>query len=297
MTRAEWDLLPVGCRYAQEVRRLVLYSRLNWMATIALPVILVITSCTRQDAVHARTDVTPAVRVVPAVTMDIPLDIASIGNVEAVASVDVKSRVAGQVAKVFFGEGQDVRAGELLFEIDREPLLSQVGELEANIVRDEAQEKQALANVAKDEAQLKSDSAKAERGNQLLKERLVSKEQAETVVAAADSSRAILLADRAAVESAKAAKHAAEAKLVQTRLQLGYTRIMAPMSGRTGTISIKQGSLVKENDTMLVTILQTTPIHVSFSVPEQLLPEVRRYNAQRPLVVEAVAADNATVQG
>lgn len=272
-------------------------SRLNWITAVAVPATLLFTSCSRQDGVQARSEVTPAVRVVAAITRDIPLDIASIGNVEAIASVDVKSRIAGQVARVAFVEGQDVRAGELLFEIDREPLLSQVGELEANIARDEAQEKQALANVTRDEAQLKSDSAKAERGSALLKERLVSKEQAETVVAAADSSRAILVADRAAVESARAAKRADEAKLVQTRLQLGYTRITAPMSGRTGTIAIKQGSLVKENDTMLVTILQTTPIHVSFSVPEQLLPEVRRYNAQRPLVVEAVAADNATVQG
>ncbi len=101
---------------------------------------------------------------VPAVTKDIPLDIESIGNVEAIASVDVKSRIAGQVASVSFEAGQDVKAGQLLFQIDSEPLLRQIAELEANIARDVAQEKQALANVAKDEAQLKSDQAKADRG-------------------------------------------------------------------------------------------------------------------------------------
>jgi multidrug efflux system membrane fusion protein len=247
--------------------------------------------------VQARAGVVPSVRVVAAATKDIPLDLESIGNVEAIASVDVKSRIAGQVAKVMFGEGQDVQAGQLLFEIDREPLLSQIGELEANIARDVAQDKQALANVAKDEAQLKSDRAKADRGMQLLKDRLVSREQAETLVSTADASQASLDADRAAVESARAAKRADEAKLAQTKLQLGYTEITSPMSGRAGAIAIKQGNLVKENDTMMVTILQTTPIYVSFSVPEQLLPEVRRYNGQRPLVVEAVAADNSTVQG
>lgn len=238
-----------------------------------------------------------AVRVVAAVTKDIPLDIESIGNVEAIASVDVKSRIAGQVASVSFEAGQDVKAGQLLFQIDSEPLLRQIAELEANIARDVAQEKQALANVVKDEAQLKSDKSKADRGKQLSKDGILSKEQTETLVSTADSSQASLEADRAAVESARAAKRADDAKLAQTKLQLGYAQITAPMSGRTGAIAIKPGNLVKDNDTTLVTILQMTPIYVSFSVPEQLLPEVRRYNAERPLVVQALAADNSTVQG
>ena len=261
--------------------------------------ILLLIGCSRQDAVHAQAGKMPvvAVRVVSAVTKDIPLDIASIGNVEAVSSVDVKSRIAGQVSQVRFESGQDVQAGQVLFQIDSEPLLRQIAELEANIARDVAQEKQALANVAKDEAQLKSDKSKADRGRELAKEGVFSKEQTETLVSAADSSQANLDADRAAVESGRAAKRADEAKLAQTNLQLGYAQITAPISGRTGAIAIKQGNLVKDNDTTLVTILQITPIYVSFAVPEQLLPQVRRYNGQRPLVVEAVAADNSTVQG
>jgi membrane fusion protein, multidrug efflux system len=277
----------------------VSYSRFFEVLALASTITLLLCGCNRQDAVHAQAGKMPAVavRVVPAVTKDIPLDIDSIGNVEAIASVDVKSRIAGQVASVRFEAGQDVKAGQLLFQIDSEPLLRQITELEANVGRDVAQEKQALANVAKDEAQLKSDKAKADRGRQLAKEGVFSKEQTETLVSSADSSQASLEADRAAVESARAAKRADEAKLAQTNLQLGYAQITAPISGRTGAIAIKQGNLVKDNDTMLVTILQTTPIYVSFSVPEQLLPQVRRYNAQRPLVVEAVAADNSTVQG
>ncbi len=277
----------------------MLYLRSFGLLVLASAVMLMLDGCQRQAAVHAQAGMLPAVavRVVPAVTKDIPLDIDSIGNVEAIASVDVKSRIAGQVARVCFESGQDVKEGQLLFQIDSEPLLRQVAELEANIARDVAQEKQALANVAKDEAQLTSDKAKAERGRQLSKEGIFSKEQTETLVSAADSSQANLDADRAAVESARAAKRADEAKLAQTNLQLGYAQITAPISGRTGAIAIKQGNLVKDNDTTLVTILQTTPIYVSFSVPEQLLPEVRRYNGERPLVVEAVAADNSTVQG
>ena len=249
---------------------------------------------------QARAGVVPSVRVIAAATRDIPLDISSIGNVEAIASVDVKSRLAGQVSRVYvLAKARDVQAGELLFEIDPEPLLSQVRELEANIARDEAQDKQALANVAKDQAQLKSDKAKADRGTELLKDKLVSRrEQAETLVSTADSSQASLEADRAAVRQRTGGQTGGRSQIrLQTKLQLGYTKITAPMSGRAGAIAIKQGSLVKDNDTMLVTILQTTPIYVSFSVPEQLLPEVRRYNGQRPLVVEAVAADNSTVEG
>ncbi|HLK17771.1 MAG TPA: efflux RND transporter periplasmic adaptor subunit [Bryobacteraceae bacterium] len=265
----------------------------------ALAVILLSSGCNRPDSVHAQAGKMPvvAVRVVPAVTKDIPLDIASIGNVEAVSSVDVKSRIAGQVSQVRFESGQDVQAGQVLFQIDSEPLLRQIAELEANIARDVAQEKQALANVAKDEAQLKSDKSKADRGRQLAQEGVFSKEQTETLVSAADASQASLDADRAAVESGRAAKRADEAKLAQTKLQLDYSQITAPISGRTGAIAIKPGNLVKDNDTTLVTILQTTPIYVSFAVPEQLLPQVRKYNNQHPLVVEAVTADNTTVQG
>jgi membrane fusion protein, multidrug efflux system len=266
----------------------------------ALAAALQFSGCSRQDTTHARGRMgmpAVAVRVVPVVTKDIPLDISSIGNVEAIATVDVKSRIAGQVAQVNFQEGQDVQAGQLLFEIDREPWLRQIAELEANIARDAAQEKQAVATVAKDEAQLKSDQAKADRALKLAKEGIFSKEQTETLVSAADSTTASMEADRAAVESARAAKRADEAKLAETKLQLDYTRITAPISGRAGAIAVKQGNLVKDNDTTLVTLLQTSPIYVSFSVPEQLLPEVRRYDARQPLTVEAIVADNSSVAG
>ena len=277
------------------------YSRCFWFFALAAAAALLLCSCNRPSTVQARAGEAPTVRVVSAIAKDVPLDLSSIGNVEAIASVDVKSRIAGQVARVCFGEGQDVQAGQLLFEMDREPWLSQIVELNANIARDVAQQKQAVANVAKDEAQAKADRAKAGRGIQLSKDGIFSKEQTETLVSAADSSQANLEADGAAVESARAAKAADEAKLAETKLQLGYTRITAPMSGRAGAVGIKQGDLVKDNDTLLVTILQTTPIYVSFSVPEEVLPEVRRYQAQRPLIVEAIveaaASADSTVQG
>ena len=231
------------------------------------------------------------VRAVSAVSSDVPLEVNAVGNVEALASVDVKSRVAGQVLRVNFNEGQDVKAGQLLFEIDAEPLRRQIAELEANIAKDDAQEKQFRANVIKDEAQLKQVRSVADRAVSLGREGIFSKEQTEQSVATADTAQAALDADRAAVESALAASKADHARLAQTSLQLGYTQITAPISGRAGAISIKAGNLVKDNDATLVTILQMSPIYVSFGMPEQYLPQVRQYNGERKLQVSASTAD------
>ncbi|MGI8958930.1 MAG: efflux RND transporter periplasmic adaptor subunit [Bryobacteraceae bacterium] len=237
------------------------------------------------------------VRAVPAITSDVPLDVSGVGNVEAVASVDVKSRVAGQVMRVDFQEGQDVRQGQLLFEIDPEPLLRQIAQIQADLAKDGALEQQARANVVKDEAMLKQSRAQAGRGVALAKEGIFSKEQTEQVVATADSAQASLEADKAAVESAVASLKADRARLDQTKLQLSYTKISAPISGRAGAISVKAGNLIKDNDAALVTILQVSPIYVAFGVPEQLLPEVRKYNSGHPLVIEASADGQKTVTG
>ena len=226
------------------------------------------------------------VRAVPAVSSDVPLDVSAVGNVEAIASVDVKSRVAGQVLRVDFQEGQNVEKGQLLFEIDPEPLQEQIAQIQADLVKDSALEQQARANVVKDEALLKQTRAAADRGLELSKEGIFSKEQTEQVVATADSNQASLDADKAAVDSAVASIKSDRARLAQTQLQLSYTKITAPISGRAGAIAVKAGNLIKDNDAALVTILEISPIYVSFGLPEQLLPEVRKYNSERPLSVQ-----------
>jgi multidrug efflux system membrane fusion protein len=231
------------------------------------------------------------------VASDVPLEVSSIGAVEAVSTVEVKSRVTGPILRVLFQEGQDVREGDVLFELDQEPILRQIAEIEANLARDMANEKQAKANIAKDQATLRNARAVADRGTQLAKEGIFSREQTEQVVTAADSAKASLEADEAALESAQAAIKADRAKLEQTRLQLSYTKIRSPISGRTGSIPVKAGNLARENDTTLVTVLQVTPVYVSFSVPEYLLADVRRYNAAHPLLVSAITADGVTSSG
>ncbi len=256
-------------------------------------------SCSRNESAGGQPAAPPpvAVRAVAARAVDVPLEVASIGNVEAVSTVDVKPRLTGPVLRVLFQEGQDVSKGDLLFELDSQPLLRQIAEIEANLARDAANEKQARANIAKDQATLKNAQSIAARGTQLAKEGIFSREQTEQVVSAADSAKASLDADQAALESAQAAVKADNARLAQTRLQLTYTKIFAPISGRAGAIPVKEGNVAKENDTTLVTLLQVTPVYVSFSVPENLLAEVRRYNSGHPLAVTAVTSDGATVTG
>jgi membrane fusion protein, multidrug efflux system len=237
------------------------------------------------------------VRAVPAVATDVPLIASAVGNVEAMASVDVKSRVAGQILRVYFQDGQDVKQGDVLFEIDPEPLQRQIAQTEADIAKDLALEAQAKADVARDEAQQKQTRASADRALELSKEGIFSKEQTEQSVASADAAQASLQADRAAVESAAAASKADRARLAQTELQLTYTRIVSPITGRAGAIAVKAGNLVKDNDTTLVTVLQMSPIYVSFGLPEQTLNAVRAYAANHPLEVQSVNGEGKSEAG
>jgi len=237
------------------------------------------------------------VRAVAAVSTDVPLNVSAVGNVEAISNVDVKSRVAGQILHVLFQEGQNVENGQVLFEIDPEPLDRQIAQIEADLVKDAALEQQARANVAKDEANLKQTQAAADRGLELSKAGIFSKEQTEQVVATNGAGLASLEADKAAVESAVASIKSDRARLAQTQLQLQYTKITAPISGRAGAIMLKPGNLVKDNDAVLVNILQISPIYVSFGVPEQLLPEVRKFNAKQQLLVEAADSDGQRLTG
>jgi multidrug efflux system membrane fusion protein len=261
------------------------------IATLALALLALLTSCAKKQDAKAAAFMammaTAPVRTVSAVATDVPLDVSAVGNVEAMSSVDVKSRVAGQVLRVAFQEGQNVEKGQLLFVIDPEPLQRQIAELQADLVKDAALEQQARANVAKDQAVLKQTQAAAKRGTELQKEGIFSREQTEQVVANNESTQASLQADQAAVESAVATAKADRAHLAETELQLTYTKITAPITGRAGAVAVKAGNLIKDNDAALVTLLQVAPIYVTFGLPEQLLDQVRKYNAQKPLLIQA----------
>jgi multidrug efflux system membrane fusion protein len=199
------------------------------------------------------------------VTKSVPVRLYAIGNVEPYTTVAVKARVDGQVVSVHFKEGDEVRKGSVLFEIDPRPFAASL--------------KQAQANLLKDKALLDRASQQEKRYKDLLAKNFISPDAYEQVRTNAETTAATVSADEAAIESAK--------------LSLEYCTIRAPVTGYAGRIQIQQGNLVKANDTNpMVTINQVVPIYASFSVPEQNVADVRRYQAGGELKVAANFANS-----
>jgi multidrug efflux system membrane fusion protein len=223
-----------------------------------------------------------------AASKDVPIELRPIGNVESFASIPVKAQVNGELVAIHFKEGQDVQKGELLFEIDRRPYEQALRQAEANFNRDIAQEKQAQATLARDVAQAKNAESQAARYNKLAAEGVVSKEQNEQMRTSFQSMDESTRADQAALESSRAAAAADKAMVETAKLNLEYCRIIAPIDGRTGSLQVKTGTLIKaQADTPMVTINQIFPAYVTFSVPEDQLAAIRKAMAQGPLTVDA----------
>ncbi len=191
----------------------------------------------------------------------VPLTIEAIGAIEPLRSSTVRSQVAGTLQKIAIREGQDVKEGELLFEIDPRPFRSAVLTAEADLERLKVQIDTARAQV--------------ERYRSLNAAQMVSKEVFQKLV---DDVRAL-----------EAELKAGEARVTSARVQLEYCSIRAPISGRTGNIAVDEGDLVRSNDTgALVTIHQLNPIYVTFGVPQQHLAAINRYKLDHPLPVSVV---------
>ena len=189
----------------------------------------------------------------------VPVRIGTIGNAQAYSTVSVKSRVDGQIFAVGFQEGHLVHKGDLLFQIDPRLFEAQLG--------------QAQANLARDKSQLVRANLDLQRYTELSRKDFASHQTYETARAAAESGEATVAADQAAVDQAK--------------LNLEYTQIRSPIDGLTGNLLINAGNIVKAEDTpALVVINQVKPIYVSFSIPEQDLPEVKRRMAAGSLPVQ-----------
>ena len=229
---------------------------------VILSIIALIFLCTSCSAKQEKPKVKlpVPVKVFKAVQKNVPVQVKAIGNVEAYTSVAIKSQVGGQIARLHFAEGSDVEKGALLISIDPEPFQATVSQFEAIL--------------AKDQAQAKFAREQAERHAGLLKEGIVTRDQYELLQANADSLTATIAADHAAIKNAK--------------IQLGYCSIRSPISGRTGTIALQPGNLVKANDLPIVTVNQITPIYTTFAIPEKLLDEVKRAMAGNELKIEAV---------
>jgi multidrug efflux system membrane fusion protein len=228
------------------------------------------------------------VMVAEAVQRSVPLKVSAVGNVQAFTTVGVKSQVAGEIKEVHFTEGRDVKRGDLLFTIDPRPFESALRQAEAALGQRRAEVTQARANIARDAAQQEWLQSQEGRYRELLSKDLISREQYEQIRANAAAMDATVRASRAAEENAQAAATAAQAAVESARLQLSYTRIHAPIDGRTGNLLVQRGNVIKANeDNPLVVIAQVEPIYASFGVPEQQLGAIRQHQAAAPLATEA----------
>jgi multidrug efflux system membrane fusion protein len=239
----------------------------------------VLQSCARRDPLPAKKGErggSVPVTVATVTHKNVPIEIQVVGNVEAYLTITVKAQVSGELMSVHFREGDFVKKGDLLFEIDPRILRAQLNQAQANFARDEAQAGEIEANLARDTAQARYAQAQANRYANLLEHRLISKEQAEQVRASADASAATIHADEASLKAARAALEASKAAVENIKVQLGYTSIRSPVDGRTGNLNVKQGNVVSANSTDLMTINQVQPIYVTFSVPEARLPDIRK---------------------
>jgi multidrug efflux system membrane fusion protein len=228
------------------------------------------------------------VEVAIVVRKTIPVQLRTVGNVQAYSTVSVKSRIAGQLMRVYFKEGQDVTKGELLFTIDPRPFEAALKQAEANLERDMAQVKQTEANIGRDMAQAKNAQVEANRYKLLFEKGVVAKEQYDNFRTNAETFEATVRADRAAKANTEAALTADRAAVEEAKLQLSYCSILSPIDGRTGSLIVQEGNMIKDNDAILVVINEITPIYVAFSVPEQYFAEIKKYMAIERLKVEAV---------
>jgi membrane fusion protein, multidrug efflux system len=178
----------------------------------------------------------------------VPVILRAIGNVEASEMVTLKSQISGELVKVNFKEGQDVRKGDVLFQFDSRSYVAQLKKAEATLVRDRVVMENARTNY--------------ERYRLLVKDGIVTAEQAEGFRTVAESAEASVAAGRAEIENARA--------------QLSYCTIAAPTSGRLGILAVHQGNVVKANETSLVTINRISPVKVLFSLPEKDLVDIKK---------------------
>ena len=226
----------------------------------------------------------------------VPVEEQVIGNVEAYSTISVKAQVSGQLTEVHFKEGDFVKKNDLLFVIDPRPFQAALDQAVATVAKDEAVLGQAKATLARDEANLRYQKATADRYAALFQGGIISKDQSEQLAATADATSQAVAADRASIDSASADLASAHAAVDSARVQVGYTTIRSPIDGRTGNVSVKLGNVVAATNVELVTITQVEPIYVTFSVPEALLSEIRRYMEQRPLTVRAQIQDEASAE-
>jgi len=221
--------------------------------------------CSRGKADENKGPPPAPVRIGIATVASVPVEVRAIGTAEASATASIRPRVTGLIKSVAFSEGQEVSEGDILFRLDPEPFEAALREAESNLQRSRAE----AANAA----------AEAARYNNLFQAGVASRQDA-------DQRNASAKALAAAVESFRAATLA-------RKLDLEYATIRAPIAGRTGSILVREGNLVRANETLLVEIRRLSPAFVTFTIPEAELPTLQRYASASTLPVTASASGDA----
>lgn len=195
---------------------------------------------------------------------DFPVHVSGLGSVQAFDKVTVRSRVDGQITKIFYKQGQLIKEGDPLVEIDKRPFQAALD--------------QALAKKAQDEAMLKNARLDLQRYSSLSSESFASRQQLDTQKALVDQLTAQIAGDDATISNA--------------RTQLDYTTITSPLTGRVGFRLVDAGNIVHASDQNgLVTIVKLQPISVVFTAPENLLPTINQAAAAGDVPVDALSSD------
>lgn len=210
------------------------------------------------------------VRTAPAVEKDVPVEVRAVGKIVSSESVAVRAQVSGTLVAAHFAEGQTVRKGDLLLEVDRRPFQAAVSE--------------ATAKLAQDRARAENARADATRHAELVEKEFVTRQQYEAARSNAAALEAQVAADEAAVERA--------------RLNLAYASIRAPISGRTGRLLVHPGNVVSAGaPEPLLTIEQVKPVYAEFGIPERHLAAVRARREAPPRVILRTSAGGEPIEG
>lgn len=204
------------------------------------------------------------VQATPAIAKNVPIEIQAPGSVESIQSVCITPQITGTINKIDFQPGQDVEAGQVLFEIDPASLNASL--------------EQAKAILQRDKVELDQNIADANRYAELVKHEYVTRQQYEQTETVAKAQQALVDSDEAAVK--------------QATIQLGYTKVIAPVAGKTGNVLLRVGDLVTANSsTPLVTINPLNPIWVDFSIPQMELPAILQNQKIASLTVNIFSED------
>jgi multidrug efflux system membrane fusion protein len=238
-------------------------SELGFWAAFFL-ILVAASGCSKEQAAPA-----PHAAAIPVIVSKVtqramPVQLTAIGNVGGY-TVSVEAQVAGELLDVHFKEGDFVHKGQLLFSIDPRPYEAALAQVQATLMRDKA----VAANSR----------ARAQRLAKLLSDGVVSPSDADASSSAAAAAEATVAANEAALKTAQ--------------VNLEYCKIYSPMDGRTGAVLVKPGNLVKVADVPIVVIKRLSPIPVDFTVPQEYLPDVKKYLAARPLRVEATVPNSS----